>query len=148
MTCGTLAPKQIGVAPCMLDGTPSRDPPIAFSAPGVHIFFVVEQLYRKVGTFDCRNFYGHDEDLKERVELAMYLHALWTATRVVVGYPLVRPLSLVLIPFPGPTALPAPANLASEHESAELEDAASSTSTLSSGGGGSSPESAWQLDDD
>lgn len=91
---------RLTVPPYKSGGTPAPEPPIAFSAR-VHLFFVVVQLFLKAGTFTTWNYYGYNADLKERVQLAIYLYSLWTSPAIFRGPPLKRPacLASTLIPL-------------------------------------------------
>lgn len=89
---------RLTVPPYKSGGTRSAEPPIAFSAR-VHLFFVVVQLFLKAGEFSTWNYYGYNADLKERVQLAIYLYSLWTYPAIFSGPPLKRPACLASTPI-------------------------------------------------
>lgn len=64
----------------------TETPPTAYAAR-VHLFFVVEQLFLKSGFYTGYNPYSYDADVKERIEIAMYLHRLWISTDVELTRP-------------------------------------------------------------
>lgn len=112
--CGRAPPRPFGVAPFRTDGTPSSDAPVTFSAP-VSLFFVVEQLFLKAALLTNSNYYGQNADIKERIELAMYLHTLWFSPDDIEALAAERPACLASTPTSQLADLSTSATHAHEH---------------------------------